>query len=336
MYDLAEEQEIARAVASKVNAGFVDVGMAKGESFFEAQKAYHTILKQRAVRFLKDLDQKIETLSNQEVADLLRVLLAGGLIIESEEELEYWIAILEQIALQRVAKVMEQMADGNMQVPVDAKGIISLIEVLKIAHLKREPKDKNSPEFAKWQELMKHFNKAEKFVKQGARGQNQQKGSRRSKQSGSKQENSSDDNSRDELIGKMVAAGVPPYGPYWNDVLSGYESASDKADFTARWVVDEARRDAENDNKKEQNQNERPEKEKTEPEKKPEKSDQEKIDELRMGKQQKNQEKIDEEFQNPGNAKIAKEAGDKKLEKTGQELTDKDIAAIKTKIIGGR
>lgn len=38
MYDLAEEQEIARAVASKVNAGFVDVGMAKGESLFLRQK----------------------------------------------------------------------------------------------------------------------------------------------------------------------------------------------------------------------------------------------------------------------------------------------------------
>ena len=55
-----------------------------------------------------------------------------------------------------------------------------------------------------------------------------------------------------------------------------------------------------------------------------------------MGKQQQNEEKINQEFQNQGNAKIAMEAGDKKLDRTGQELTDKDIASIKTKIVSGR
>ena len=130
----------------------------------------------------------------------------------------------------------------------------------------------------------------------------------------------------------MISAGVIPDGPYWNDVLSGFENASDKIDFVASWTVDEARRDEE---KKEQNQNERPLPSK-EKEKKPEKSDQEKIDELRMGKKQANEEKIDQSFQTAGAAQIAKEAAEKKLDKTGQQLTDKDIATIKTKILGGR
>ena len=334
MYNLSEEQEIARAVAMKVNANFTDAGLNKGESFFEAQKAYTDTLKQRAMRFLKDLDKKIDSLSNQEIADLLRVLIANGTVIESEEELEYYIALLERIALQRVAQAMEQFANGENARFSDSKGLLELIDALKMAHLRKQPKDKNSPEFLKWQEMMKNIEGAKKIVQQNSgkrRGQ-----SRSGKRGGkSREENSGDDQSRDELIGKMITAGVPPYGPYWNDVLADYEGAADKADFVAKWTVDEQRRDEE---KKEQNQNERPEpeKEKTELEKKPEKSDQEKIDELRMGKQQQNEEKINQEFQNPGNIKAAREAADKKLEKTGQELTDKDIAAIKTKIIGGR
>lgn len=67
MYNLSEEQEIARAVAVKINAGFVDVGMARGESFFEAQKAYTNTLQQRALRFLKDLEQRIENIKGREV-----------------------------------------------------------------------------------------------------------------------------------------------------------------------------------------------------------------------------------------------------------------------------
>ena len=124
MYNLTEEQEIARAVASKVNTDFVDAGMVSGESFFEAQKAYNNTLKQRAIRFLKDLDKKIDALSNQEVADLLRVLLANGTIIENEEELEYYIALLERIALSRLTQLIEQInTDPNAQLP-DQKGFL--------------------------------------------------------------------------------------------------------------------------------------------------------------------------------------------------------------------
>ncbi|MBQ7659354.1 MAG: hypothetical protein IJS26_01225 [Alphaproteobacteria bacterium] len=333
MYHLSEEQEIARAVALKVNAEFVAMGMTNGESFFEAQKAYNNTLKQRAIHFLKDLDKKIDSLSNQEIADLLRVLIANSTVIESEEELEYYISLLERIAMARVAQVMEKMATGeNVQIP-DFKGLLELIDALKKAHMRKQPKDRNSPEFLKWQEMMKNFDSAKKIVLQNS-GQ-KRGGTRGGRQGGggSKQENSSgDDKSRDELISKMVTAGVPPYGPYWNDVLSGFEGANDKADFVATWAVDEQRRDEE---KKDQNQNERPKPEK-EQETKHEKFDQEKIDDLRMGKRQQNEEKINAEFQNAGNAHAALEAADKKLEKTGQEITDKDIAAIKTKIIGGR
>jgi len=337
MYNLSEEQEIARAVAVKINAGFVDVGMAKGESFFEAQKAYTNTLQQRALRFLKDLEQRIDLLSNQEIADLLRVLLANGTLIESEEELEYWIAFLERLGMQRISNAMEQLALGNPNAINDSKGLLALIDALKMAHLRKQPKDKSSPDFLKWQEMMKNFENTKKIVQQNTKQRQGQTKSGRQGGKGSKQENSQGDNTRDELIGKMITAGVPPYGPYWNDVLAGYDGATDKIDFVAKWTVDEQRRDEE---KKEQNQNEKEkpnsEKEKTEPEKKPEKSDQEKIDELRMGKQQQNEEKINQEFQNQGNAKIAMEAGDKKLNRTGQELTNKDIAAIKTKIISGR
>ena len=338
MYNLLEEQEIARAVAVKVNAGFVDVGMTNGESFFEAQKAYTNTLQQRALRFLKELEQKIDLLSNQEIADLLRVLLANGTVIESEEELEYWIAFLERLGMQRISNAMEQLALGNSNAINDTKGLLALVDALKLAHLRKQPKDKSSPDFLKWQEMMQNFTKTEQIIKQSTNKNNRQNASRRSNKSGSKEENNSDDKSRDELISKMTAAGVPPYGPYWNDVMAGYESAGDKIDFVAGWVVDEKRRDEEKESQKEQNQNERSDaqKEKTEPEKKPEKSDQEKIDELRMGKQQQNEEKINQEFQNQGNAKAAKEAADKKLDRTGQELTDKDISSIKIKIIGGR
>ena len=335
MYHLAEEQEIARAVAMKVNANFSDAGLNKGEAFFEAQKAYNDTIKQRAVHFLKELDKKIDSLSNQEIADLLRVLMANGTIIESEEELEYYISLLERIAMQRVARAMEQFAnDSNPQIG-DSKGLMELIDALKMAHIRKQPKDRNSPEFLKWQEMMKNLDGAKKIVQQNSGANRRQQRSGRQGGGGSKEENSSgDDKSRDELIGKMVSAGVPPYGPYWNDVLAGFEAADNKADFVATWAVDEQRRDEE---KKEQNQNERPDPEKEkEPKEKPEKSDQEKIDELRMGKQQQNEEKINQEFQNPGNIKAVREVADKKLEKTGQELTDKDISTIKTKMMGGR
>ena len=189
-----------------------------------------------------------------------------------------------------------------------------------MAHLIKQPKDKKSPEFLKWQKMMQNFDQAKKIIKKNTKAKQPQRSSR---QGGSREEqNSGDDKSRDELIGKMTSAGVPPYGPYWNDVLAGFEGSDNKADFVASWTVDEQRRDQE--------------KERSKSEKKPEKTDQEKIDELRMGQRQQNEEKIDSEFQNPGNIKAVREVADKKLEKTGQELTDKDISTIKTKMMGGR
>ncbi|MBR6327317.1 MAG: hypothetical protein IKR60_00375 [Alphaproteobacteria bacterium] len=331
MYNLIEEQEIARAVAAKVNNQFIETGMNEADGFFEAQKAYHHTLKTRALRFLKDIDQKLDSLSNQEIADLLRVLIAGGLNIETEEELEYYIALLERMAFQRLSNTLAQMK-SNENAPInDIKGLIGLVDALKILHLKRQPKDKNSAAFKKWQKMLQDFEKAKKqFKKLQAKSKQNQTGRR---QTSKKESNSNnDDGPHNELISKMTAAGVIPNGPYWNDVLASYENATDKIDFVSSWVVDEARRDEE---KKEQNQNERPLPSK-EKEKKPEKSDQEKIDELRMGKKQANEEKIDQSFQTAGAAQIAKEAAEKKLDKTGQQLTDKDIAAIKTKIISGR
>lgn len=333
MYNIEEEQEIARAVASKVNSGFSDVGMASGESFFEVQKAYTNTLQQRALRFLKELDKKIDSLSNQEVANLLRVLLASGTVIESEEELEYWVAFLERVAMQRISNLNDQLASGNQNGLNDAKGMLALVDVLKLSYLKKQPQDKLSPEFAKWQEMMKNFSRTEQQIQQGLK--NRKKSTRRSKHS--QEENTSDDQARDRLISKMAAAGVPTQGPYWNDVLASYENATDKMDFVARWAVDEARRDEEkkqNDDTEKQKGTsaQKPQKQ----EKKPEKSDHEKIEELRMGKQQKNEEKIDSEFQNPGNAKAVKEFANQKLEKTGKEITEKDIARIKVKIAGGR
>lgn len=332
MYNLQEEQEIARAVAVKVSDDFTKAGMTNDESRVEASKAYHQTLKMRAIRFLKDLDQKLDSLSNQEIANLLRVLIAGGLNIETEEELEYYIALLERIAFQRLSNALALIQEQQTAAVYDIKGLISLVDALKLVHLKKQPKDRNSEAFKKWQKMLRKFEKTAKQLKK-IQNKSQQFQRTRKQSSSNKESNSNEENSaRDQLIGKMLSAGVMPDDPYWNDVLAGFENASDKINFVASWTVDEARRDEE---KKEQNQNEHPLPSK-EKEKKPEKSDQEKIDELRMGKKQANEEKIDQSFQTAGAAQIAKEAAEKKLNKTGQQLTDKDIAAIKTKIISGR
>ena len=331
MYNLSEEQEIARAVAAKA---FVDPNFKGDEGFVRAGQAYTNTMTKRAVRYLKEIEQKIDLLSNQEVADLLKVLIAGGLVIETEEELEYWIALLEQIALKRVFNAMALLANDENASITDAKGLIAVFQSIQALHMRRQPKNRNSEEFNAWQKMQKNLQRAGKILKQRSQKSKNQAGLRRRKSGSKKESNSNDDSTKDRLIGKMIDAGVPPYGPYWNDVLASFEAATDKADFVNSWVVDEKRRDEETGNKKEQNKKEKPKNEKED--KKPEKSDQQIIEELRMGRQQQNEEKINKEFQNPSNVKAAKDVANKKLDRTGEALTSKDIAEIKIKMIGGR
>ena len=53
-----------------------------------AQEKYNEVRKRHALEFLKKIEDRLSSLSNQAVADLLRILIALGLDIEDEEELE--------------------------------------------------------------------------------------------------------------------------------------------------------------------------------------------------------------------------------------------------------
>lgn len=263
IYDFNYETEIAaiiaRKAAKKSLADDLSVPIAK-EKY---QKTFSEILQKRALNFLKNLEKKIEELSNRDIANLLLALLSSGLSIESEEELEYWVAKLEAQALNRLAEYLEFFSityakDANSKKKFtknvrdfsskDIDGLGQLLQAVKITHKNKEPIKKDSSEYKKWLEKEKKIKEAEIVIKkdlEAKRKEEQQKSNPRPQQ-----KNTNEDRGEIDTLGivksKMTSAGVEANGEYWNEVISHHDGSLDKMSFAQNWSADFSRIENEN------------------------------------------------------------------------------------------
>ena len=107
-YNEEEADNFAIALAQKVKLEFLNNGYTEAESQNHGQKKYEEVRRRHALEFLRKMEEKLDSLSNQTIAQLLRILIALGLDIEDEEELEYWINKLTHEALDRIALYFNQ------------------------------------------------------------------------------------------------------------------------------------------------------------------------------------------------------------------------------------
>lgn len=234
MYNLEEEVKIAHAVAQKA---FETDGLPFAEAVEKRNMVYNKTLQTRALRFLNEIKFKIDSLGNQDIANLLDVLLANGLAIESEEELDYWINFLTNLATLRINQVLNS---GNAsqtltQNPEWANLLSSVIKVYQ--HF---PPSKNNPQqYNKWLGDLRKLQNISIFIQQNIKSQNRQ--TSRNKTNTKSRQNDNSGKMRDILQGKMSDANIQSGGEYWNEVMSSFESSMDQASFVENWYADGAR-----------------------------------------------------------------------------------------------
>lgn len=255
-YNQDEELEIAEAMYHKALILAEKEGLTPEEAEQAALKQYDKARRRYAVEFMKRLEKKLSELSNQEVASILLALIASGLPVESEEELEYWIKRLERESLHRIAVYFMTRnkglpAPGNLKMSPNHKkkllknikdftsedidAFTSMMSSINKAMERRIPKNKTGEEYKKFLEKEKFFKKVEKLLKKDA--QEKKKEERRLQQE--KVRDSANNNKQSDhlqaLKSKMLGQGVPEGGNYWNNVLGDYTLASNKGQFVQKW-----------------------------------------------------------------------------------------------------
>ena len=101
-YNEDEAEEFAVAMAEKAQKEAILRGASEDEAQKIAQEKYNEVRKRHVLEFLKKIEDKLASLSNQTVANLLRILIALGLEFEDEEELQSWINRLTLEAFNRI------------------------------------------------------------------------------------------------------------------------------------------------------------------------------------------------------------------------------------------
>lgn len=313
LYDFDEEQRLAQTVAKKV---LQSDNIPSTEKEKIVTKTYQQTLKNRALRFLKEIEIILDSLSNREIANLLKVLLADWLEIESEEELEYWIALLERQANLRLSVYWQMSNEKALQTAgfSDYTGIHALLQSVIKLHVRRQPPTYNKLNYKSWKQLLNQYKKVGKIIKKDMAVARLNKTLHQRRQ-----QSHANVNTLDLLENKMLGAGVQPNGTYWNEVVSNYMASPDHMAFVERWTADQSKIDAEN-------QKDSPTKEKTPAEKNSLQNE---------AAQMVNHVMALRGFENPRNQKIAQEAGHKKTERTGQPLDYDDIKKIKGQIVSG-
>lgn len=241
MYNYDEELNIAKAVAQK---SFETDGLPMEEALKKRHNIYHQTLQNRAVRFLQEMDQKLDSLQNQEIANLLKSLLASGLNIENEEELEYWITLLTNLAMARLSQFLSNQSVQNPSQQADIK---NLLQSVIMVYQHRRPSPDNVQQYAQWQTSLENMKKFEKILQKGI--DRQKSPHQPQRKNSNKNRNNSQESYRNSLQSKMSSAGVPSGGEYWNEVMSSFEASMDVASFVENWSADNARIDAEKNSK---------------------------------------------------------------------------------------
>lgn len=259
IYNVDEEQEIANIVFDKEVKRALDQGLSLEEAQQKAQKKQDEARRNYALNFLKRIEKKLNELSNQEIANILRALIASGLPIESEEELEYWINQLERESLHRIAfyfyKRNKNLKKGsifamsdNVRAKVmknveaytstDIEAMASMMTSVNKIFYKKMPKDKRGAAYEKFLEREKFFKKVEAMLQQDARDKKAFEKERRNHRINSRQEDSNEPNYLEKMKEKMRSEKVIEGGEYWNSVIEDFNTAQDKKDFVDLWQKD--------------------------------------------------------------------------------------------------
>lgn len=275
-----------------------------GASEQEKENIKKHISKTYLYNFLEQIRELLDKLTNQSIALLLLMLIELGMEFENEEELLYWLNVLERKALDRLQPYILPGATISAK-KTDKSGLLALLFVLQ----------KKNPNQAKI------YKQIEKKIVQ------QQKSTK------------SSDNSLAILQDKMSAAGVEQGGRYWNQVMGEYTMAMDKNGFVSHWSpnvsdiqqINELRGiDDDITQRKLQNQI----KQQIEQEQKLQKQRDWENDKVKQREfvRAKNKELIEKEFSNAKNRKAVTKA----VEKKGKQLNEKEIKKIKVKMIGSK
>lgn len=273
------------------------------------------------LHFMEQIRQYLKDLTNQSVAKLLLLLMEQGLEFADEQELQYWINVLEQQSMRRIAQYFSASEKYSK------KEILGLSALLGVLQIKSERKNdiKSKKFFANLQKVVeKDYNSKQKNKTQSPQQQQNEV-------------------SINILKNKMTAAGVEEGGRYWNHVLNDYEIAFDKNSFVQNWQpknniedIQEINylRKIENDKnyQTEEEQQLRKQENEQQQEQQRQADNRSKIQKEKEQTRQKNKQLINQEFSNRRNRK----AVTKMAEKKGHELTEEDIKKIKIKIISGK
>ncbi len=254
-YNQDEELEIAfikknkaEYLASEEGKTPYEIGEAGRKSFDEARTRY-------ALEFLKRLEKRLSELNNQEISNLLLALMAAGLSIEDDEELEYWINRLERESLHRIAvyfiarnegltapgslkmspnhkkKLLKNIKDFSAE---DIEAFTIMMGAVNQLLPRKIPKNKNSEEYKKYLEKAKFFKRVEKLLKRDT--QEKKKEERRLQQEKNKDKaNNKQPDYLQLLKEKMENQGVEAGSNYWNNVIGDFNRSENKAQFVKQW-----------------------------------------------------------------------------------------------------
>ena len=259
-YDVAEEQEIAAIVYNKEEYAAMGRGDGVLEVSLSAQVKSDEARRKYAISFLEKLERKLSELSNQEIANLLRALIASGLPVETEEELEFWLKKLERESLHRIAvyfiarnegldkpgslkmssnhkkKLLKNIKDFTSE---DIEAFAAMMTSVNKIFEKREPANKNGEEYKKFLERKKFFKRVEKLLKQDV--QEKKKEERQLQQARQNKRNEEKPDYLGLLKDKMLREGVVQGGNYWGSVIDDFNHAENKGEFVSLWQKDEMR-----------------------------------------------------------------------------------------------
>ena len=250
-YDEEDAEEFAIAMAEKAYAQAIQNGMSEAEAKKIAQEKYNEVRKRHILEFLKKIEEKLASLSNQTVANLLRILIALGLDIEDEEELETWINRLTLEAFNRINLYFNERDNISLwrqltTQPKTQKVLYNLknystkdIKILKsmISSLYKvnDKKTKNDKSRVRRKDILK---KIDKVLNKDIKLKSQQQKKHNNKTQRKQEEKSQKNDSFEVLTGKMTAEGVEVGGRYWNEVISEYNKSDNKTDFADNWQID--------------------------------------------------------------------------------------------------
>ncbi len=261
-YDDDKSLQFAEILKEKAEKKAKEEGQSTALAVEAGKSAFNTSRRRQAIDFLKTIKDKIDKLSNQEIAKLLNALIALGLSIEDEEELEYWINLLEKLSMQRMADyfVARNGVDehGKFNKPPnhikkiltntrgftseDLEAFVSILGSMQKVMEKKFPKNKEGAEYKKFLEKEKFIKKLEKVIKKDlGEKKKHEKEQNKQKQKNKPEKPEEKIDTLGILKGKMLSSGVESGGEYWSSVISDHDATIDKVKFVQDWTKDSSK-----------------------------------------------------------------------------------------------